>query len=216
MSTFMSITQALTEVKLLDKRIAKTIANTTFITTKVKTSDKVLNGRMTAEEFKKKANEALQSVKDLIERRKLIKSLIVESNAKTMVTIAGKQYTVADAIERKSSIVLEKQLIDELKSQFKSETYRLEKYNQGIVEHATAMKHGILGGSDNKAISPSIATTAQDVYTNHIENNSMEFVDGFNIVDTISAMQQEVEDFLNEVDYILSESNVITKIEIQD
>ena len=49
--------------------------------------------------------------------RKEIKEKIVKSNAETLVTIAGKEMTVAAAIERKESIKYEKKLAEELKNQ---------------------------------------------------------------------------------------------------
>ena len=48
---------------------------------------------------------------DLISRRNKIKSAIIMSNAKTVVEVAGKQMTVAEAIDKKSSIEYEKELL---------------------------------------------------------------------------------------------------------
>ena len=96
-----SIHRALAELKLLDKRITKTIDNLKVITYK---KGNKLEYNITEEEFKAVVEADMQSVKDLITRRKEIKEKIVKSNAETLVTIAGKEMTVAAAIERKESI----------------------------------------------------------------------------------------------------------------
>lgn len=109
-----SIHRALAELKLLDKRITKTINNLKVVTYK---KGNKLECNIAEEEFKAVVEADMQSVKDLITRRKEIKEKIVKSNAETLVTIAGKEMTVAAAIERKESIKYEKRLAEELKNQ---------------------------------------------------------------------------------------------------
>ena len=103
----MSIHQALSELKLLDSRIERAINSGRFIGTKKLVESKVSQTRTTVKDFNVSAKADLESVRALIERRSEIKSKIVASNAKTKVTIGGTKYTVAEAIERKSSISYE-------------------------------------------------------------------------------------------------------------
>src|SRR5690554_4907003 len=98
----MTITRGLSELKLINDRIQRKINDARFAVGN-KNNNKKIDG-MTIEEFNKNAKSQYQSIQDLIERRKKIKSAIVDSNAKTVVTIAGKEMTVASAIERKESI----------------------------------------------------------------------------------------------------------------
>ena len=129
MSRQISITQALNELKLLEKRINDKIGCTVFLTSKVNNETKVLNGKKTPEEFEKEAKADYASILDLINNRKVIKSKIVESNATTFVEINGKKYTVADAIERKSSIIYEQKLLQTLMQQRIRVTADLERYS---------------------------------------------------------------------------------------
>lgn len=104
-----SITEALTELKLYDQKINKVLCSADFIGCKKKSSDRVNSFKL--ENFEANAKASYQSVSDLIENRARLKSAIVQSNAATMVEIAGKKYTVAEAIERKNSIEYDKMLL---------------------------------------------------------------------------------------------------------
>lgn len=101
-----SITRALAELKTLAARIGE-ITTRSWVTVKV--NEKI--GAKTAAEFGEEARSAYQSYTDLLERRNALKCAIVQSNAVTNVEIAGKIYTVAEAIERKNSISFEETML---------------------------------------------------------------------------------------------------------
>lgn len=111
MPSSMSITQALARLKLLRKRIENTIEDGEFI--KMKTKKVPFD----IEEFTRHAKASHQSFKDLLTFYNKIKSAIVISNATTNVSIGGKSYTVAEAVERKRSIEFEKDLLERMKLQ---------------------------------------------------------------------------------------------------
>lgn len=98
-----SITRALSELKLLDKRILKGIKDADFLSYEI-------NKKNVLKTFEPK--EQLQSVEDLIARRSTLKSKIMESNASTKVKIAGKEMLVIEAIEMKETIQYKKQLLN--------------------------------------------------------------------------------------------------------
>lgn len=63
-----------------------------------------------------KANYA--SATDLIKRRNLIRGKILNSNANTLVTIAGDTMTVLGMIDRKTSIAYEQLLVNKLSNEY--------------------------------------------------------------------------------------------------
>ncbi|HYK73264.1 MAG TPA: hypothetical protein VEV44_09105, partial [Pseudoneobacillus sp.] len=97
-----TIAKGLVELKLLNNRINRVINDSVFAGFTV--GKKVMTGFNDIEELEQRAKSDYQSVQDLIKRRNEIKSAIVVSNATTEVQIADKTLTVAEAIERKSSI----------------------------------------------------------------------------------------------------------------
>ena len=92
----MTIHRGLCELKVLISRINKVIDESNFCTA-TKASMRKLKG-VPIEDFKKDSQSALDQIKDLMARYDAIKRAISESNAKTTVEIAGKSYTVAEAI----------------------------------------------------------------------------------------------------------------------
>lgn len=56
----------------------------------------------------------------------------------------------------------------------------------------------------------------QDFIQQYKDKKEWIFVDGINIADKIEKLTKEIEEFENNVDYVLSESNAITQISIPD
>lgn len=205
----MSITRALREVKLLDKRISDATRYVAFVGLKKKSSDKV--NMVSATEFVEDVKSSFQSVTDLIERRKLIKSAIVKSNAETLVSIGGKSYTVADAIERKNNIHHDKSLLLQLENQYRTARSQMETRNEDVEQRLDKMLEAMLG-KDAK----NVAKESNEMAQKFLSDNEWEIVDPLGIAKLIVDMKQDIDTFEAEVDFVLSESNSITKIEIAD
>ena len=208
-----SITRALQELKLLDQRINKEINSTKFITTKKVKSEKLQNGIMTVKEFEDNAKAKFQSLNDLIYRRKIIKSLIVESNAKTTVEINGVTYTVADAIERKTSIEYDKKVLDMLKRQLSSCTTILETENARMEQSKQQFINAVVG---RDSVDSKLISDTTEIANKKFEGEETVLVDPINIAKTIDKLEDDIIGFENEVDMVLSEINGITMIEIED
>ncbi len=122
----MSVTQALPELKLLDKRIEK-------VTETIQNWCKVAhNGAPVDKDKHKKETEAnLQSFTDLLKRRDAIKRAVILSNAKTPVKVGSFEGTVAEAIEYKYSIRVKRELLSNMKEclQSKRAEYEQQKGN---------------------------------------------------------------------------------------
>lgn len=204
-----SVARALTELKTINNRIEKKIDETIFIVGVKKTSKKIDN-MYTREEFDKQVKADYQSIKDLIKRRKDIKSAIVESNANTIVTIADKEYTVADAIERKNSIELDRMLLREMTRGYNSVKSQVEGRNETVEEKLDALLNASVG-SDKKDLGD-----MDGFAKTYRESSQYEVINPLKLEDEIEKLRKEIEDFEMEVDSILTESNVMTKIEIPD
>ena len=84
----MTVARALVELKTLDKRITKGVSELELV--KVRRKD----DKWDVQDFSRKAQIQLQSTLDLIDRRDLLKRKVIQSNATTKVTIAGKSKIV--------------------------------------------------------------------------------------------------------------------------
>ena len=204
----MTITRALAELKLLDSRITKSINQATFCAYK-KRSDKVVTKlNLTVEEFEKIVKSTTASIQALIERRDKIKDLVVLSNATTKVRICDKEYSVASAIERKNSIKYEKELLERMKRNLLDVTTQITMQDSKIEKTIDEMNL-VYVGKDNKN-----SNSMMELNKTYRENNEYCMVDPISIQNTISKMTLDIENFETEVDFILSESNSTTYIEL--
>lgn len=207
----MTITRALAELKLLDSRIKNSINETTFIDGYQKRIDRTLFTKETKEEFSKKAKSDYQSITALIKRRSEIKSKILNSNAGTAIRIASKEYTVAEAIDRKTQVEYEKLLLSKMRLNLNDINNQIESNRVELDSKIETMLAQSLG-TDKK--------TNKDDYDNvskpFIEANCINKVDPISIDKEIQALNESIETFINEVDFVLSESNAKTKIDIEN
>ncbi|MBS5368933.1 MAG: hypothetical protein KHY19_05675, partial [Coprobacillus cateniformis] len=125
-----SITQALNELKLYNEKILKAIEKVNLVGYAKKSFDKI--GVFTKDEFSANCKADYQSLTDIIANRNYIKSAIVKSNAVTEVKIGESVMTVAEAIERKTSIQYDELLLDKMKAQYAAATSNVERENKRV------------------------------------------------------------------------------------
>jgi len=193
----MTITRGLANLKLLDKKIKKAIGNGNYITFKI--------GQKASMDINPKAD--LQKVSDLISRRNTIKTAIMMSNAQTYVTVAGEKMTVVEAIDRKTSIELDKLLLLKLRHDREANADHIEDVNADMQRRLDRLLESSMGSDtddkENKAIVESFE-----------KRNKAEAVDALGIDKVIDEMETMIDEFDSEVDLCLSESNSLTSIEV--
>lgn len=205
----LTITKCLSDLKLLDKRINRGIYNGEFVGHTVGQNKKVNHTEV--EEFKNNVKNNYESVKDLISRRNKIKSAIVSSNAKTEVTVAGEKYTVAEAIERKTSIAYEEELLGRMKQNLANESNTVDRVNDRVKESLDGLLESMFSGESKRNKEGMEAFTES-----YNRENKAELVDPLGIKKVIEELEANIEDFLSEVDEVLSVSNATTVVEIED
>lgn len=205
----MLVTQALNELKTLDSRIMRAINSATFVTS-AKICEKNVTSNMSKEDFNKNTKADLQSIDDLINRRKNIKAAIVLSNAVTMVTVANVEMTRAAAIERKTSIEYERSLLRQMKNQYLTAQQKVNAKNtemEAAIERLVATAFG----KDSKTnIKSDDYSAIADPYK---EKNEWALVDPIDVLNQITKREEEIDAFINEVDSALQISNCTTYIE---
>ena len=204
-SVRITITRALAELKLLDARIAKATDEHQFVTLKTKK----VNSNVDNNSFITQSAAALQSVFDLINRRERIKTAIMNSNHTTMVKIGTKDYTVAEAIELKNSINYKQRLLEVLRDQ-------RERTNREYEKHKTLVKQSIDNNITqicSRDVKPD-AKTIQDLTDMMWKNDPIEILDGIGIDKVINDLNNDIDEIMLNVDFVLSESNSTTFINV--
>lgn len=205
----MTITRALSELKLIDSRVQQKIAGTQLVGFAKKSSKKV--GVLTREDFSDNAKSNYQAIVDLIERRRLIKSNIVKSNSNTVVSIGGRQMTVAEAIERKSAIAYEELLLRQMEAQYSQSVASANRENEAVFANLNKLLETTLG---KEGVQKTSKDEIEIISNPYLAQYEVELVDPLSIKSKIDSLRASIEDFKSEVDFVLSESNSINKIDI--
>lgn len=206
-SVEISITKALRELKTLDARILKKINETTFAASKKPKEN--IRGFKTVEGFEKEAKESIQSIKDLMDRRKQIKKSIVESNATTIVEVSGVKMTVADAIERKNFIEIEKILLRKMNTDYAQSQEKVEVNNEIAQDRLDTQLNNMIS-KDGKT-----DLTAVEGYKKLFwESEETKLIDPIHVKEIATKMALDIESFEDDVDVALSEINARTLITI--
>lgn len=205
----MTITRGLAELKLLDKRIEKAIQDNAVVG--IASGKNPVKGYTSIEAFEAAAKSNYQSVLDLIKRRQAIKSAIVKSNAVTMVNIAGVEMTVAEAIERKTSIVFEQNLLRKMQYDYNKTIDLVEQKNENVKKELDKLLIAHFG-KETKGKEMEMSTITKQ----YVEINESKVIDPINVRSKIEQLQERIDTFLTEVDFVLSESNTVTRIEIAE
>ena len=200
----MSVTQGLAELKLLDKRLTKELSYLNWVAV----SSKKKHVAVLA--LKKTAESEYQSYMDLVKRRDTIKRAIVISNATTPVVIGSIWTgTVAEAIEHKSSLLYKKRLVEKMKEHLLKVT---SEYEQLVDDMATRLDR-LMTSELGKDVRTNPETVAA-LTASFRETNKVELVDPLNLAETVKALEKEIDTFETNVDWVLSEANGKTLIEV--
>ena len=206
----MTIHEALSELKMLDKRIQQKIGRATFVTTN-KHSNAKIGGKTVKADMDDMLSE-LNSIRDLIEYRAAVKNALSVSNARTTVTIAGREYTVAEAIEMKATgIENEQYLLSVISAQYTKANREITQANgDQLRKMADDYVNNIFGSKDKTASIEDI----EQVRKTYIENHTMDLVDPCGAANLIDDLEKHIETFKAEVDAKISISNATTTITV--
>ena len=115
--------------------------------------------------------------------------------------------TVAEAIERKNSIKFEQSLLQELQSDFRCENRNLETARQSFRERLDRF----IEGQEKILKEPALLAQATSTFTGLHEPV---LLNPIGVEEKIEILSEEVENFLLEVDFALSESNARTTVTV--
>lgn len=205
----MTIHEALSELKVLDKRIKQEIAATTFSTSNLHCNAKIYG--VSIEEYKNAVKSKYDKITDLIKRRTAIKKAITNSNAVTVVTIGEKSMTVAEAIEyKRSGIEFKRVLLEKVSKDYNIASLTTMTKNESLTDRATDNIERTYGNKEN--VNKEALESAREKF---IADNTYDMVDPIDSVKIMEKLSDEIDNFMSKVDSTLSVSNALTKIDIE-
>lgn len=219
MADKMLVTQALDERDLLVKKIQDKIEKASFVDTVKPNEEKVLDARVSRDEFAKDAERAYQQIQDLIDRFQKIDAAIVASNAQAKITTSYGEFTVAGAISLRSRLRgcgsydgdanFELALQCKMESDFQIKLAFAETKNKQLQSTAESMRLSILGKDtkvkDEKPL---------EVVEAYVRENTTELVDPLEVQKKIAKLQEKRDTLLTELDTQIKVSNATTFIEV--
>lgn len=211
MSDTISITRALSKIKTLSKEISKDCENKDFIflaRNNIKDTERY-------NDLKKEVKANYDSVVDKISLVIKLKYLISQSNLTSTIKINNKEMSVTEALAMKDSISLYSYLLIALRNQSYTSTNELEKNNR-LIEKAITESSGQAAANssdtDKKLFADRLKTLSEQLESSmgvHVSTGTNK---------TPTEMYNELETFINnfksEIDYVLSEHNALTTIEV--
>lgn len=201
-----TLTRALVEIKLYDSKIEKAIKELNSVSYKV--NEIVPEYRMTESDFLSEYNSQMQKIKDLRENKTALKNALMKANAETIVKIADKEYTILEALNKKADIYLDNMMVNVLNSQLKTAISKVNTISEKIesdIERTINAKSSSSGNQNKEYIQQ-----VRESYKTQIPV----LVNDVVVENLIKTKTDEIENFLAEVDFALSEVNAVTKIKV--
>lgn len=202
-----TITRALTRVKTLSNRLeelgdigGRNIGN--YIGT-------VLEQRREADGSKKyaeTANANFNSFNDLFDELVKVKNAIKASNAVTTITINGETMTISEAITLKECVHVKRNFYRELLKRYEECEKSVERAEAEIEDKARKQVEKLnLDSKDNYE-------TILDAARTSVVKDSRIVVVGIDNIEKVREEFNKLDNFFEEIDYKLSESNAVTVI----
>lgn len=204
----MTVHEALSELKTLDKRIEKKIAESTFCTFNRHSNIKI-DGK-SIDQYQKDMLDAYQSVVSLINRRAAIRCALAKSNYSTTVEVNGRTYTLAEAIELKNrGLELKQALLRTLTYQHSVARSKIDSANASLQKDADVHVQSIFGNKDRGN-----PDDIQKTRENYIAANTVDMIDPLNVTKKIEELNTEIDAFTKVIDSRISVSNALNTIDI--
>lgn len=208
----MSITRALTRAKTIEKQLARLVEGQFVVTLMKREVDDVTdvyqdNLKMTQANF--------DQFNDLFAELNNIKAAVRKSNEVTKVVIGGEELTVADALVYKNTIAYRNSFLDRITRENRNAESRVEQSKISADTKFASVRENLIKNSQGQDVSEDYLKTVLTEEERRLKKAIVEVkVSGIKDVnDYIEAERKRIDTFIEEVDYVLSESNATTIIE---
>lgn len=207
MSKEITLTEALATLKVLRAKQDNLVRTGTFVG--VSARDKV--GSQTKEVASAQFQSEFDRLKAFSAKIQEIGAKLYEANSKTTVVIAGKTYTLAEAIYRKGHASEEAERIRVLKAALQRAEATAAKAKETAENRANQQVETLLSGRNKDT---SVADLAVEMRTKLVADEKIEVVDPNKLADYILAAEEDLVSFSTEVDVAISLVNATTKITV--
>ena len=148
-----------------------------------------------------------------------LNAAITKSNATTVVTIAGVEYTVAEAIVRYDRLSAEKDMLVDIRTQVVNAKATINKYNTDVLSERNVTEHvrksiDSLGMTTDNTTPELIEMMEERYRAEYIQRNTYRLVDPYNHAETIENRIDELNAFISEFNEAINICNMQTIINV--
>lgn len=169
-------------------------------------------GKVTVEDFKKESAARIQSIEALMENRNKLKATLVLANATNDIEVAGKKYTISEAIERQEYVKKEIQYWASVNQAYLDNKALVSRKNSAVEDKLTAEKESKVRDIKN---TDALRTVTEQTQTFYDENKFNYIVEGIEWEKFYNEKVKELKDFDDTVKTQLMLVNCNTKIEVE-
>lgn len=148
------------------------------------------------------------SITHLIANLAEYKAKLALSNAITKINIGNKEYTIAEALQRKDNIKIEHDLLNAIQSQINMTNNQVTKHNNDVDNCLSDYLEKVKGENST----PEDIEKLTETYN---INNKYIVIDPNKIIENINNKYEELETFMRDVDVQITSSNVKTLITVE-
>lgn len=211
----MTITKALSELKVLDNRISSEIRSAVFCNVSKHTM-RTLGGKNISD-VKAEMQGSYDKIVALINRNNAIKKAVNKANASTIITVGGEQMTIAEAIYMKQTGINHiKYLLNTMTAQY-TNTQNILQSNNGdkLTKACETYITGLYGANNNSnTVSDETVEVINAARAKYIEENTYDLIEGVDTAKAIENLKNKIDAFEAEVDAAITVANATTVIEI--
>lgn len=198
-----SLHRVIAEIKNLEVKLSQTQQVVAVASKK----DGLVN--MTNEQFESKSQGAVDQFVANVDRLQKLKVARNLANATNQITISGQQMTLDAAIARKATAHFTRGFVDMIKQQINMATAQVTAASNEVERKIEAQVQAI-GGSTKKVSDEELKAIRAMIE----KSTGKEMVMGKNVKAFIESASEELDKFLLEVDFALSEANASIKVEV--
>lgn len=206
----MTVYQALEKLKILENRVQNLTPSGIFSCVGIRKRDKEessegIDLKMFGQTLQSTYDKQGAILKNYIE----LKSAINSSNATTIITVAGKEYTIANALVRKRLITKERSYWKKMRDDVQSCVNMVNSNNSKVDTDVNNRIDNILRESKNKN-----AAEIEVLRATFSEGRYYDVYDPMDIATKSEQMLEELDEFEKDIHYALTQANVNTTIEV--
>ena len=202
MEKTMTLYEALEKKKILEKKVEQYRYNQPRLVDIKKTYDDVNDKGVAIDDIKK----AIQSGRDaycaLVYNLSELKAAINEANAKIHVVIAGKEYSIANAISRLRSIDVEVDMYTRMLTNIRACENEIENASTNLSSEAVSKYVSKILGDSKKD-----EGTIKALKEQYIKDNTRELYDPLNTRELASTKLDELAAFKEQIHFALTKAN---------